>query len=592
MPAKTDMNQIVFTNKARCRDCYRCVRVCPVKAIRMEEGQAYVDAERCINCGTCIKECPQGAKTFRNDIEKAKKLLADSEMVAVSVAPSFAAVFTKWQQKRLASALRMLGFKYIAETAVGAAYTAQATADLSRLAPEVSHVCTACPAVVSYVEKYHHGCVPALTEISSPMVAHGRLLKDQIKNCKVVFIGPCVAKKHEAETPANKDAIDCVLTFAELKQWFDDENITLDKCEESAFDQVATGKSLYYPLAGGSLRTAGISTDMLDENVIAICGVNEITSSLNLIDANPEPMMIEPLFCDQGCINGPGIASEKNLFQRRQSLLEYARENATDEELVLDNPPDMSTKYEIIHTHAEDAVTEDEVLHVLQKTGKGDVASRLNCGACGYHTCHDQAVAVLQHMAEPEMCLPYMRRLAEQRTDRIIETSPNGIVILDHKLRIISMNPAFQKMFHCSPSICGKMISTLIDPELFETLAASDSSKPAEKIVEYPSYNLTCHQFAYPLPEEHQYVGIFVNITNTRANQQKLTALREKTIIQARELLDNQTKMAQKMAELLGQTTAQQESLVDKLMQLTREENSNAADKGKSKCIRDIYTSM
>ncbi len=556
----------------------------------MENGQAYVEPDRCINCGTCIRECPQGAKTYRNDLELARQLVASGDPVAASIAPSFSAVFTSWQQKRIPSVLRMMGFTYVAETAIGAYYTAKATEQYVKDHPEKSHICTACPAVVSYIEKYRHDCVDALTPIVSPMIAHGRRIKKKLgKKTKVIFIGPCVAKKDEAQWPQVAGAIDCVLTFAELRAWMELENVSLEGCEESPFDEVPAGAARYFPLTGGCLRTADMATDVLDENTVCISGYEELDQSLQRIESGGQNLVIEPLFCPQGCINGPAIANKDNLYERRHGVIEYADKPMAEVD-ESDVPPDTSISYAVQHTAAETRITEDEIKKVLERTGKAEKENQLNCGACGYPSCYAQAVAVLQGMAEPETCLPYMRRLAEQRTDRIIDTSPNGIVILDKKLRILNMNPAFRKMFKCSEATCGKLVSVLMDPEFFEKLIDRDDTSPVTEFVDHKNYNLICHQIAYALPEENQYVGIFVDITNTQANQQKLSKLRQLTIMQAGELLEHQTKMAQQIAELLGQSAAKGEDLVEKLMALAREESTGLTKEDRN-WLKDIYTS-
>jgi len=220
--------QIVFTLTARCRDCYRCLRSCPVKAIRMERGQAYVDEKRCIACGTCIRECPQQAKSFRHDIDIAQKLIDGGHVVAASIAPSFSAVFNKWQRSRLASALRALGFRYVGQTSSGAYQVSAHAARLVRQDGSKPFIGTACPALVNYIEKYEPQLVGNLIPIASPMVAHARMLKEKLgTEAKVIFIGPCVAKKSELLRPENNGVVDCVLTFGELLMWFNQKGIDL-----------------------------------------------------------------------------------------------------------------------------------------------------------------------------------------------------------------------------------------------------------------------------------------------------------------------------------------------------------------------------
>jgi iron only hydrogenase large subunit-like protein/uncharacterized Fe-S cluster-containing protein len=592
VPTPDAPRQVLFTNKARCRDCYRCVRVCPVKAIRMHEGQAYVVDERCIGCGTCVRECPQGAKSYRHDLERAMRLIASGAPVAASVAPSFAAAYPAWQQRRLASGLRRLGFAYVGETAIGAYHTAQQTAAVANAAPDRPHVCTACPAVVRYVERYRPELVGHLTPVVSPMLAHARHIRARMSGeVRVIFIGPCVAKKAEAERPEHAGLVDCVLTFAELDEWFRGEGIDLSACEESDFDETPEGDARLFPLEGGCVRTSGWSTDLLSGEVIAVSGFENIGTALDSLNDDGAPRLLEPLFCTQGCINGPAMVGGRNAYRARGDVLSYAAEHAG-------RTPDERSYAELATRFrrggdADQPVTEEQIRHVLEMTGKARETEQLNCGACGYPTCRDKAVAVIRGMAEPEMCIPHMKRLAEQRVDRIIETSPNGIVILDEHLHILHMNPAFRGFFMCSDAVYGQPISYLLDPEPFERLS-SGQEQLVEMTVEYKQYNLVCHQILYPLVEEKQYVGILVNITHSRTSQEKLDHLRAQTVLQARELLEHQIQMAQQLAQYLGESTAKGEDLVEKLVMLTEEDSDRPAggDTRKSgQWLRDTYTS-
>lgn len=580
--------QVVFTNKARCRDCYRCVRVCPVKAIQMRDGQAYVIDGRCVGCGTCVRECPQGAKSYRNDTERAERLFASSVRVAASIAPSFAAAFPEFQRQRLPSALRQLGFSYVGETAIGAYHSAAQTAAIVATQPDRRHICSSCPAVVRYVERYRPELISALTPVVSPMIAHAKHIRQRLgDDVRVVFIGPCIAKKAEAERPEYAGLVDCVLTFAELREWCDRKGIDLSACEESDFDEVPEGDARLFPIEGGSVRTSGWSTDLLAGDVVAASGFEEVCTVFDGLFVPDTPQIIEPLFCAHGCTNGPAMPDERNVLARRSDVLVYAA--------VHPGKPaesryhgELATQFKASPETNEPPITEEQIRHVLEITGKSRDEDQLNCGACGYASCRDKAVAVIRGMAEPEMCIPHMKRLAEQRVDRIIETSPNGIVILDEHLRILHMNPAFRKFFLCSDAIYGQPISYLMDPEPFVRLA-SGQEQVIETIAEHKRYNLTCHQILYPLREERQYVGIIVNITGSRANQEKLDQLRAQTVLQARELLEHQIQMAERIAKYLGESTAQGENLVEKLMLLT-EENTDPTAK-LSNTWRDTYTS-
>ncbi len=570
--------QIVFTLTARCRDCYRCLRACPVKAIRMQNGQAYVDEKRCIACGTCIRECPQQAKTFRNDINIAQSLIDEGHFVAASIAPSFSAVFSKWQHSRLASALRALGIRYVGQTSHGAY---QISLESQRLAEEDKtrpHIATACPALINYIEKYQPELVDYLLPLVSPMVAHARLLREKLgKDIKVIFIGPCVAKKSELYRPEVAGVVDCALTFKELNIWLEQKGIDLSMCEESSFDEKPVHKAQLYPLPGGLIKTAGLDDDGLNLKLLRVDSIQGVRELLNGIGESSEHALIEPLFCSQGCINGPGIDPGKNLFERRHDIIEYNTETrsisitpeAADRELF------RATFKKTDSGSSPGSVTEEQIQQILAHTGKQDPEQQLNCGACGYDSCREKAIAVALGMAEPEMCIPYMRRLAERRTDQIFSTTPNGVLMLDSELNILGMNPAFKKFFSCSDVILGRHISYLMDPAPFEKLI-SGMAENMDTTVFHRPYNLLCRELLYMLKEEKQIVGIFINITSQQEHEKKLKEIRSQTVEQANELLEHQIKMAQNIAQFLGESTARGEELVRKLMSLSEgDENTS-----------------
>jgi PAS domain-containing protein len=416
------------------------------------------------------------------------------------------------------------------------------------------------------------------------MVAHASMIKHRLGDrARVVFIGPCVAKKSEAERAEFAGLVDCVITFTELAEWMASRGIALDRCEESDFDERPCGDARCFPLVGGEARTGTSRSDLLDRVRIATSGFEEFCEALDGLAERRTPVVIEPLFCPVGCVNGPAMSRDVGVYERRERVLSYAVEApgaaAVDGDRCLDHVRLMRTRFEGGAPSDKEAVSEDEIRRVLEMTGKGQDEDQLNCGACGYATCRAKAVAVVRGMAEPEMCLPYMRCQAERRTDRIIDTSPNGIVILDEQLNILSMNPAFRRFFMTSEAVCGKRISHLMDPEPFERLATG-VERQIELTVRHERYQMVCHEILYALPEDRQYVGIFVNITRSLDNERKLDDLRATTAMQAQELLDHQVAMAQKIAQFLGESTAQGQHLVESLMRLTEDGSRKAPEKG------------
>ncbi|MEL4105264.1 [Fe-Fe] hydrogenase large subunit C-terminal domain-containing protein [Oscillospiraceae bacterium WX1] len=565
-----EKHNTVYTVTANCQDCYRCVRVCPVKAISVRDGQACIEDDLCIKCGTCVRECPQHAKTIRSSLYTVKELLAFGRTVAVSVAPSFAALFDGHRAARLPAALKKLGFHYVSETAEGALFVTEET--LKRTGH--GSICTACPAVINYIEKYKPEYIDKLVPVVSPMIAHGRLLKKRLgHDCAVVFIGPCAAKKLEAQRPENADAIDAVITFNELLSWLQEEGIDLETCPEDGFESFGDlSKARLFPLQGGLLKTGDIDCDGTNADTIHISGAQDVIGMLDIPPAQWSYAIAEPLFCAGGCINGPGITLDKNIFLRKQDIISYAENRALPVLTDIDRAvvADATFENDMVDI-LNDYVDEEKINQVLEAQGKLNPELQLNCGACGYESCRDNAIAVTRGMAEPEMCIPYMRRLAQQRTDRIIETSPNGVVILDSELNIIHMNPAFQSMFLCNNGILGRRISYLVDADGYEKMAtgAADTYEAIRS-----RYGKKYHEQLYKLPVEKQYVGLYTDVTRIKFDAKQIDLIKRQTVEQAKELLDHQIRFSQEMAHFLGKSTARSEELVTRLMDLYEEQGS------------------
>lgn len=549
---------IITTLNARCKDCYRCVRVCPVDAIGIFDNQAYIDEDKCIMCGTCVRECPQNAKVYRKDSEKVLDLLKNHKAVA-SIAPSFSAIYEGALGKRLPSALRQLGFDYVSETSEGAH---KVTNEALKLGEYLGGIASACPVVVSYIEKYKPEHISNLMPLVSPMIAHGKILRERLgEDKKIVFIGPCIAKKKEAELSKNKGIIDAVLTFTELDEMFKDEGIDIRKCPESTFDNAEyIGHAKLFAIPGGMLKTAGRDVD-IGSQIIHTSGPDNIKALFENTVLQLSNEVIEPLFCEEGCINGPGIVSDKNVFKRRSNLINYAAKHQ-EVEKIFTSDVSLFTEYQNEYLSPM-AVTQQQILEIYEETGKGREEMRLDCGACGYISCEEQTKAVVRGTAQITMCMPYMRRLAESRTDEIIKNSPNGIVILDENLDIISINPAFEEFFSCNKTIIGKNISYLIDASGFEKLAFKGETK-LESVISV--YGKRFHQILYKMPKTVHFVGVFSDITRIQITQKELASVKEKTVKQAQELLNHQIEMSLEIAKFLGESTAKGEELVERLL--------------------------
>jgi PAS domain-containing protein len=494
-------------------------------------------------------------------------MLSNQSKVVASIAPSFASVFNLWQADRLPSALRQLGFSAVSNTSEGAYLVAK---EFLRLGPDSGqNIVSACPATVNYIEKFKRAMIPKLVPLVSPMIAHGKLIKQIYgQDTRVVFIGPCICKKYEASRKEYRGIIDAVLTFQELFRWLEQSGVDLAQCEESGFDsQLDFGSAGLFPLPGGFMKTAEIGEESLSYGFIETSGDVRVLELLEMKEDYPG--YIDPLYCREGCINGPGIGIEKNIYQRRNDLFKYYSRIQKAKKVPELPVLDLKTQFDETKQVVEAQVTEAQILEVFTITGKEDLSHQLNCGSCGYRSCREKAIAVVNGMAEAQMCVPYMRRQADQRMDMIRETIPVGRVILDKNLHIIGMNPAFRRFFLSSNATFDKRISYLFESKGFEKLLSGTLDK-LESVVNFEGS--LYHQYLYSLPEQKQYIGIYSDIKHMEIDEGRISDLKQKVIEKVVELRDQQVNMAHEFAMLLGENTGRVEEILWRLENVYEED--------------------
>ncbi|HBG16348.1 MAG TPA: hypothetical protein DDW93_06165 [Firmicutes bacterium] len=566
---------VISTIQASCRDCYKCVRYCPVKAIKVTEEHAKVVENRCIADGRCVTICPQKAKKVMDGKELVRGFLESGEKVAVSLAPSFVALSQFKEPCQLISAVRALGFTYVTETAEGAEWVAQE--HLRVLSNDLPVITSCCPAAVNLIEIYFPHLLKYLAPIVSPMIAHGRILKQRYgAEIKVVFIGPCIGKKEEYLRPEHRGSIDAVLTFEELLAMLEEEAIDLSGQKAGVFDSVDT-RARVFPVPGGLAKTAQLSTDLLAKEIITIDGLEEIIEFLKEFERNKNSLrMIELLACRGGCLMGPGLKSNLNPYARRERLLRYAQQSLL-ETWKVDTPADNAQLFTMYSKRKVSSLppTDEQIQRILAKTGKFKPEDELNCGACGYNSCREKAIAVLEGMAEIDMCIPYMRAKAESRANLICGMTPNAIFVVDSDLRIIEVNPAAERKFLCQQEqVVGKSLQLVFDPLPFEKALRTKSLVTGE--VAYPSYGIVTWQAVFYVEQEDVIIGIFADITKEQEQREKLALVKGETLTKAQEVIDKQMRVAQEIAGLLGETTAETKVLLTKLIKLIKNEDGSA----------------
>ncbi len=419
------MTPVVSTIETKCRRCYSCIRLCPAKAIKFEKGQAKVIAERCIACGNCIQVCPQNAKRVRDGTEHVLSLLQRHPVIAV-VAPSFAAAFKNVRPEQIIAGLKALGFDEVWETAFGADLIMEEYKRLleAQILPTV--ITSPCPAIVSYIRKYQPHLTMVLAPVVSPMTAVGRVIKQAYcPQAGVVFIGPCVAKKKEIEDEEVAGAVDEVLTFVELESLFQQAGIDVNTLAGTDFDGPRADLGRLFPLPAGLLKCAGITPDVMDNQILVAEGRDRVLEALQKAETGD----IEARFCDllfcRGCIYGPAMANDESVFVRRDKLINYLRSRRSEErseqarrDLERYRHVDLRRRFSPKPVQ-EAKPTEEQLREILRRTGKMSPEDELNCGACGYTSCREKAVAVFQGLAEAEMCLPYALEQAERIQERL-----------------------------------------------------------------------------------------------------------------------------------------------------------------------------
>ncbi|MHB1004336.1 MAG: [Fe-Fe] hydrogenase large subunit C-terminal domain-containing protein [Chloroflexota bacterium] len=410
------MTGLVTTIRDKCRRCYSCVRNCPAKAIMVEEGQAKVIEDRCVGCGNCIRVCAQSAKEVESGIETVEALLADRDQYVIAgLAPSFPAAFPRLSPGMVIAAVRDLGFDEVTEVAFGAELVGEAYAELfARDRGEVI-ISTACPAVVAYVQKHMPSLVPQLAPLVSPMAALGRVIKGRYHpDAKFVFIGPCIAKKAERKEPGVAEYVDAVLTFAELSKLLATKGVVLEAEGEDSFDGPRAGLGRIFPVTGGLVKTAALAADVLETEIVVASGREATVQLLHeMADGRLHVKLLDVLFCD-GCINGPRVQNDLSLVARHRLIADFAQRLTLAERMEAHRARSAYAGVNLARTYQASPVarlskpSEEEIESALRRVNKKGPEDELNCGACGYATCRDKAVAVCQGLAEAEMCLPFL----------------------------------------------------------------------------------------------------------------------------------------------------------------------------------------
>ncbi len=551
------MANCLTLKKSNCKSCFRCVRKCPVKAIRFSGNQAHIIGNECILCGNCVVQCPQNAKEIADGIEKTRVFLQSGDPVVVSLAPSFVANYDGIGIEAMRRALMQLGFSAVEETAIGATIVKN---EYERLIEEEERdiiITSCCHSINLLIQKRFPECLGYLANVMSPMQAHCSDIKKRIPNAKTVFIGPCVAKKDEAEY--YEGIVDAVLTFEELDTMLRAERIEI--ANETDADE--NSRARFFPTTGGVLKT--MAQDTPGYTYLALDGVeNCMTALRDIASGKIHKCFIEMSACVGSCIGGPAMnRTQKPLVGDYMHVASYAGQRDFD----VTQPPAAELRKnfsEIEHKLADPS--ENEIMAVLRQMGKFKPSDELNCGTCGYNSCRDKAIAVIQGKAEISMCLPFLKDKAESFSDTIVENNPNGLLVLNENLEVQQLNNAARKIMNirAASDVLGEPVVRILDPTVFLQVKNTGRTVRDQRtyLAEYKKY---VEQTVVYDADSRMLIGIMRDITDEEADREKKARINKHTVEVADTVVEKQMRIVQEIASLLGETAAETKIALTKL---------------------------
>ena len=580
--------RIINFNSNRCRHCYKCVRNCDIKAISVRGGRADIMEDHCVLCGRCLAVCPQDAKTLSSELPQVRAMLRRGERVAAQLAPSYVGLLEFQQIGQVRSALRKLGFADVFETAEGAAAVTDAYLKLMEEGRMDNIITTCCPAVNDMIEMYFPALVPALAPVVSPMIASGRIIKQKLgSDTRVVFIGPCIAKRKEARDSRHADAVDAVISFDELRHWLLDEDIQISACEDEPFPFDPAVNRLY-PVTGGVLASvrAGLSEEAAHHyRQFCVHGLSNCIELCRDIEAGSvHRCVIEMNSCENGCIKGPAVSGKGVYpYKIKLDMQEAIRPDPVSREALRRSLEGVCLDMQFEdRSHDEPMPTEEEIRAILAKTGKHGPEDELNCGACGYASCREKAIAVFRGKAELEMCIPYLTSQAESMANLILAESPNALIIADASLHILEYAAVGERFFHVSREQALKAkLSDLIDPQDCIAVQQTHHNIYGKKVY-YQDYDLWTLQNIVYIPRQNSTLMTFIDITAQEKRFQQEQATRNATMEMAQNVIRNQMFTAQKIAGLLGETTAETKMTLTRLMNAMQGNSSEQGEDSSS----------
>ena len=552
------MANCLTLKKSNCKNCYKCIRHCPVKAIRFSANQAHIIGNECILCGQCFVVCPQNAKQIVDETEKAKVLLQGEEPVIVSLAPSFVANYEGVGIESMRNALKKLGFSDVEETAIGATIVKKEYERMLRAQERDIIISSCCHSINLLIQKYFPKEIEYLADVLSPMQAHSKDIKKRIPGAKTVFIGPCVAKKDEAEH--YEGIVDAVLTFEELTTWLREEDIELEK----NVDTNEESRARFFPTTGGVLKT--MEPNIAGYTYMALDGIENCMDALKDIENGKiHKCFIEMSACVGSCIGGPVMEKYHRTAPIKDFITIANYAGNKDFDVVQPDDIELKKQFEFIE-HRLQMPSETDIYNVLRQMGKFKSADELNCGSCGYNTCREKAIAICQGKAEISMCLPYLKDKAESFSDTMVKNTPNGLIVLNEELEVQQINESARRIMNIRSSndVLGEPVVRIMDPSDFMEVknTGRDIKNKRVYLAEYKRY---IEQTVVFDKDSHLLIGIMRDITDEQNEREKKENISRQTVEVADKVVDKQMRIVQEIASLLGETAAETKIALAKL---------------------------
>ena len=558
------MPNCLTLKKSNCKNCYKCIRHCPVKAIRFSGNQAHIIGNECILCGQCFVVCPQNAKQIIDETEKVKVFLQSGDPVIVSLAPSFVANYDGVGIGAMRDALKKLGFYDVEETALGATMVKREYERMLREEERDVLITSCCHSVNLLIQKYFPAELEYLADVLSPMQAHCTDIKKRYPNAKTVFIGPCVAKKDEAEY--YEGIVDAVLTFEELTEWLRKEKIEIDK----TLDVAEESRARFFPTTGGVLKT--MAQEISGYTYLAVDGVENCIAALRDIESGKiHKCFIEMSACAGSCIGGPVMEKyHRSPVKDYMAVANFAGQKDFEVEQL--SAGELKKQFTYIE-HKLTMPSEEEIASALRQMGKMKPSNELNCGSCGYNSCREKAIAICQGKAEISMCLPFLKDKAESFSDTIVNSSPDGLIVLNEGLEVQQVNDAALRLMNLrtSTDVLGEPVVRILDPKIFLQVQDTGRNLYGKKVylAEYKRYvELTV---VYER-DSRVLVAILRDITGRETEREKKEKIRNQTIEVADKVVDKQMRIVQEIASLLGETAAETKIALTKLKESITDE--------------------